>query len=436
MWRWGVVAALGSQQSRSWGLPVWQHLSPCTGAPTVSIFQKPPGVIPPGGSTTICCICQRSYGSFVLYKGSRRLHTLEQSGSRAEFSISNATYKDKGTYICHYLEEGTVLARSDELEVSVEGPRAHQDAHGHSMMGRVFLFFPGLERWGPFSPLPEPVGGFTEILVLLAHHQSPLHLLIPSPVPTELRLPRPDLSVLPGHEVTAGADVMFRCTSAPPSTACYLYLEGQTRAQLLSREQGDYNLSHVQQGDSGRYSCQCYTMMNASREWSASEDLSLHLPAPGTVICLVTVSPSQWHLRASSMFPPSFPSLLPLGGVTGRGCPRRQGCGRCSWGPPRGSLCSLYISLRVSVAQDLSGVSPCLVCPLGSLPCPHGRTGNSRWVLPSDGPFCPCRLHAVQHRAPGAGGGAEPPAPRRQRCPAGHRRGTAAVIPLQQPALG
>ncbi|NXY63129.1 IGSF1 protein, partial [Callaeas wilsoni] len=174
------------------------------GAPTISIFLKPPGVIAPGGSTTICCTCQRSFGSFVLYKGSLRLRTLEQSGSRAEFSISNATYKDRGTYNCHYLEGGTVLARSDELEVSVE----------------------------------------------------------------ELRLPRPDLSVLPGRKVTAGADVVFRCTTTHPSTGCYLYLEGQIRAQLLSRERGDYNLAHVQKGDSGCYSCQCYTI-NASREWSA-----------------------------------------------------------------------------------------------------------------------------------------------------------------------
>ncbi|XP_032930907.1 immunoglobulin superfamily member 1-like isoform X6 [Catharus ustulatus] len=173
-------------------------------APTISIFLKPPGVIPLGGSTTICCIFQHTYGSFVLYKGSHRLRTLEKSGSRAEFSISNATYEDGGTYYCHYLEGGTVLARSDELEVSVE----------------------------------------------------------------ELRLPRPDLSVLPGHEVRAGADVMFRCTTTHPSTGCYLYLEGQIRAQLLSREQGDYNFSHVQKGDSGRYSCQCYTM-SALREWSA-----------------------------------------------------------------------------------------------------------------------------------------------------------------------
>ncbi|NXE02487.1 LIRB5 protein, partial [Chaetorhynchus papuensis] len=166
------------------------------GAPTISIFQKPPGVIPPGGSTTICCICQRGYGSFVLYKGGRRLHTLKQSGSRAKFSISNATYKDRGTYVCHYLEGDTVLARSDELEVSVE----------------------------------------------------------------ELRLPRPDLSVLPGHKVAAGADVMLLCTATHPSTGCYLYLEGQIRALLLSREQSYHNLSHVQKGDSGRYSCQCYTI--------------------------------------------------------------------------------------------------------------------------------------------------------------------------------
>lgn len=132
-------------------LSVWQHLSPCAGALTISIFLKPPGVIPPGGSTTICCICQCSYGSFVLYKGSHRLHTLEQSGSRAEFSISNATYKDRGTYNCHYLEGGTVLARSDELDVLVEGegcavtllvgsprPRAHQDACDHFHNGQGF----------------------------------------------------------------------------------------------------------------------------------------------------------------------------------------------------------------------------------------------------------------------------------------------------------
>lgn len=216
----------------------------------------------------------------MLYKGSLQL-PLEQSGSRAEFFISNATYKDTGTYNCHYLEGGTVLARSDDLDVLVEGegcavsPLVGSHTPGHtgnsvaiSMMGRVFLFFPGLERWGPSSPLPEPAGDFTEILVFLAPRQSPLHLLIPSPLPTELRLPRPNISVLPGLEVTVGADVMFRCTTPHPSTGCYLYLEGQIRAQLLSSEQDDYNLSHVQEGDSGRYSCQCYTI-KASREWSA-----------------------------------------------------------------------------------------------------------------------------------------------------------------------
>ncbi|NXP86387.1 IGSF1 protein, partial [Passerina amoena] len=174
------------------------------GAPTISIFQRPPGVIPPGGSTTICCICQCSNGRLVMYKGSHRVPTLEQSGGRAEFSISNATYEDRGRYICHYLERDTVLARSTELEVFVE----------------------------------------------------------------ELRLPRPNLSVLPGHEVAAGAEVIFRCITTQPSTGCFLYLEGQIRAQLFPREQGNHNFSLVQKGDSGRYSCQCFTV-NASREWSA-----------------------------------------------------------------------------------------------------------------------------------------------------------------------
>lgn len=72
---------------------------------------------------------------------------------------------------------------------------------------------------------------------------------------------------------------MFRCTTTHPSTGCYLYLEGQIRAQLLPRERGDYNLSLVQEGDSGRYSCQCYTF-NASREWSAASN-TLHLVVRG-----------------------------------------------------------------------------------------------------------------------------------------------------------
>ncbi|NWI58918.1 IGSF1 protein, partial [Calyptomena viridis] len=174
------------------------------GAPRISIFQKPPGVIQTGGSTTICCSCQCGNGNFVLYKDGHRLRTLEQSGSRAEFSISNATYKDKGTYSCHYVEGGTVLARSDGLDVIVTG----------------------------------------------------------------IHLPEPKLSVLPGHKVIPGAQVMFHCTTTHPSTGCFLYLEGQIRAQVLSKEQDDYNYSYVQKGDGGRYSCQCYTK-NASIEWSA-----------------------------------------------------------------------------------------------------------------------------------------------------------------------
>ncbi|KFP81902.1 Immunoglobulin superfamily member 1, partial [Acanthisitta chloris] len=174
------------------------------GTPTISIFLKPPGVIPPGGSTTICCSYQHGNGNFVLYKSSHQLHAMEQHGNRAEFSISNATYEDKGTYNCRYMEGGTVLAYSDELDLMV----------------------------------------------------------------AEVHLPRPHLSVLPGHEVTAGALVMFCCTITHPSTGCFLYLEGQTRAQVLSKEQDGYNFSHVQKGDRGRYSCQCF-LNNASLQWSA-----------------------------------------------------------------------------------------------------------------------------------------------------------------------
>lgn len=174
-------------------------------APTISIFLKPPGVIPPGGSTTICCSCQCDSGTFVLYKNGRQLRSLELRGSRAEFSISSATQEDAGAYSCHYLDGGTVLARSETLDVIVQ----------------------------------------------------------------EFRLPKPVLSVLPGQEVAAGAYVIFRCTIAHSKAGCFLYVEGQIKTlDLLSEERNDFNISHVHKGNEGRYSCQCFTK-GASFEWSA-----------------------------------------------------------------------------------------------------------------------------------------------------------------------
>ncbi|NXI99955.1 IGSF1 protein, partial [Psophia crepitans] len=175
------------------------------GAPTISIFLKPPGVIPPGGSTTICCSYQRDDGNFMLYRNGHQLRTLELHGSRAEFPISHATQKDAGAYNCHYLVGGAVLARSETLDVKVQ----------------------------------------------------------------EFRLPKPVLSVLPGHEVTAGTYVMFRCTIAHPSAGCFLFLEGQAEVlSLLSKQEDYFNLSHVHKGNGGRYSCQCFAR-GTSFEWSA-----------------------------------------------------------------------------------------------------------------------------------------------------------------------
>ncbi|KAM6248264.1 osteoclast-associated immunoglobulin-like receptor [Porphyrio hochstetteri] len=174
-------------------------------APTISIFLKPPGVIPPGGSTTICCSYQGDRGNFVLYKDGQQVRTLTGHGSRAEFPISNATQEDIGVYNCHYLEGGTVLARSETLDIKVQ----------------------------------------------------------------EFQLPQPVLSVLPGCEVAAGAHVAFRCTIAHSAAVCFLYLEGQIEVLTsFSKEQNYFNLSHVHKGNEGRYSCQCFTG-GTLFQWSA-----------------------------------------------------------------------------------------------------------------------------------------------------------------------
>uniref|UniRef100_A0A8C9F692 Ig-like domain-containing protein n=1 Tax=Pavo cristatus TaxID=9049 RepID=A0A8C9F692_PAVCR len=175
----------------------FSDISVSAGAPTVSIFLQPPGVILLGGSTTLCCRCLRHGGNMVLYKDGYQLRTLELHGSTAEFSISKATQMDRGLYSCHYVDggNGTVLTRSDTMEVRVE----------------------------------------------------------------EFCLPKPVLSVLPGHEVAAGADVMLHCTIKHSKAVCFLYLEGQATALKISVEHTDFYLSRVDHSKGRRYSCQCYT---------------------------------------------------------------------------------------------------------------------------------------------------------------------------------
>ncbi|XP_009563693.2 immunoglobulin superfamily member 1 isoform X2 [Cuculus canorus] len=176
--------------------------------PTVFIFLQPPGVIPPGGSTTICCSCRCDSGKFVLYRNGIKLRTLELRGSRAEFSIYNATKSDRGSYSCHYLDGGNVLAYSNSVEVRVE------DFHLH----------------------------------------------------------KPVLSILPGLEVNAGAYVTVRCTIEDSDAGCFLYLEGQAKDfPFLPKGQDNINLSHVHKGNEGRYSCQCFTGVS-SIKWSATSE--------------------------------------------------------------------------------------------------------------------------------------------------------------------
>ncbi|NWH78985.1 LIRA1 protein, partial [Piaya cayana] len=178
------------------------------GPPTISIFLQPPGVIPPGGSTTICCSCQCDSGKFVLYKNGRKLRTLELRGSRAEFSISNATKNDRGSYNCHYLDGDNVLAYSEFVEVKVE----------------------------------------------------------------DLQLHKPVLSILPGLVVNPGANVTLRCTIEDSDAGCFLYLEGQANdVPFLPKGQDHFNLSHVHKGNEGRYSCQCFTGVG-SIKWSATSE--------------------------------------------------------------------------------------------------------------------------------------------------------------------
>lgn len=116
-----VEVGHGASSGLTAGQLLAASLSPCAGAPTISIFLKPPGVIPPGGSTTICCSCQCDNGNFVLYQNGQQVRTLELRGSRAEFSISNATQKDAGAYSCHYRNGDAVLARSETVEIQVQG---------------------------------------------------------------------------------------------------------------------------------------------------------------------------------------------------------------------------------------------------------------------------------------------------------------------------
>ncbi|NWX88555.1 LIRB5 protein, partial [Nothoprocta pentlandii] len=184
------------------------------GDPRVIIYLQPPGVTPLGGSAIIHCEYQCNGGTFVLYRSGEKISTLKPYGKRAEFLISNVTRSFSGPYTCHCMhgDNGTMLARSDILEVLVE----------------------------------------------------------------ELQGPKPVLSILPGHEVTAGSDVLLRCTFWNDSAICFLYLEGRpgTLYQFSDKE-ATFQLSQVELGNAGRYICQCFIKQTPPAWSSLSEFLEL-----------------------------------------------------------------------------------------------------------------------------------------------------------------
>lgn len=103
----------------------------------------------------------------------------------------------------------------------------------------------------------------------------------------------------------------FYCTIAHSSASCFLYLEGQNKAELFSKEAGDFNLSHVRKGNAGRYSCQCYTK-GASFKWSAvSKTLDLVVKGetfpnhallflPGICYVLGELEKTMWGKKAAA----------------------------------------------------------------------------------------------------------------------------------------
>uniref|UniRef100_A0A672U2B0 Ig-like domain-containing protein n=1 Tax=Strigops habroptila TaxID=2489341 RepID=A0A672U2B0_STRHB len=194
------------------------------------------------------------------------------SQGSSPFPISNATQEDAGPYSCHYLAGGTVLARSETLEIMVEGEgcaltssrgvRLHTDARSHLASPSAW--------WAGFFPSSLACRGGDHLYLCLSEVVGSWrsHLLMPSSLPIEFHLPKPVLSVLPGLEVAAGAYVTFRCTITHASAGCFLYLEGQDKAlDLLPKDQDDFNLSRVHKGNEGRYSCQCFTK-GALWNWS------------------------------------------------------------------------------------------------------------------------------------------------------------------------
>uniref|UniRef100_A0A8C4JYB3 Immunoglobulin domain-containing protein n=1 Tax=Dromaius novaehollandiae TaxID=8790 RepID=A0A8C4JYB3_DRONO len=92
----------------------------------------------------------------------------------------------------------------------------------------------------------------------------------------ELQGPKPVLSILPGHEVTAGSDVLLQCIFQDTNAICFLYLEGQAGTlHSFPEKDAKFHLSQVKQGNGGRYSCQCYIKGTPPKWSSTSEYLEL-----------------------------------------------------------------------------------------------------------------------------------------------------------------
>ncbi|XP_046786568.1 immunoglobulin superfamily member 1 isoform X2 [Gallus gallus] len=260
-------------------------------APTVSIFLQPPGVIPLGGSTTICCRCLCHGGKMVLYKDGYQLRTLELHGNTAEFSISKATQMDRGLYSCHYVDggNGTVLTCSDSMEVRVEesllpGPSISVTPQEGAILGTsatvhcmcqchqtVMLLY----KSGNVSIQQRawPVRGMATFIITqvaqedggayacrYGNESDPSSLSQLSPFAELLvrdhKLVRPSLSLKPLGRVQLGTNVTLWCTSGVQRAQFYFWKNWEI-VGVIEQESNvaTFVLPHVMGHNGGTYTC-------------------------------------------------------------------------------------------------------------------------------------------------------------------------------------
>ncbi|XP_039374121.1 platelet glycoprotein VI-like [Mauremys reevesii] len=325
--RWEDAGAYSCQSHALWEPPNRSYVSDIvriivaeTYYPKPSISLRPSGGVTLGGAVTIRCRGRRQNMRFLLYKDGNLtvLQDVEPAGDVTQFPIHDVSRRDAGSYSCYYRSKSDPPVwsyPSDPVELVVAdlpapGPSISVSPSGVITPGgavtircqcwcktrRLFLYKDGIEireldATGDGGEFTIPRARWEDAGFYSCRSRSrlePPNWSDPSDfvriVVSELRYPKPSISLRPSRGVALGGAVTVWCRGRHQNMRFLLYKFGNPNVLQdveLAGNVAEFPICNVSRRDAGSYRC-CYCSKSDPPVWSEPSDPMELVIAEGT----------------------------------------------------------------------------------------------------------------------------------------------------------